>query len=177
MLFLALEEVEELLDEGLLGALGALGDESLCLGDEVLVFGNGSSSGCHSGLWWLIEDEEDGDVDFPKSVQAFWVRIAEASRFDIRREDHHFVQKKWECRMVGNRESGKVGMIWSFSVLEVCKSTKIPFVCEYCLTSEWDYEDLTELLERECDEFILNYEGDKNDVGVISLKSDLTIKV
>ncbi|GJU10566.1 hypothetical protein Tco_1132962 [Tanacetum coccineum] len=25
-------------------------------------FRNGSSSGCHSGLWWLIEDEEDGEV-------------------------------------------------------------------------------------------------------------------
>ncbi|GJW31543.1 hypothetical protein Tco_0051575 [Tanacetum coccineum] len=111
--------------------------------------------------------------DFPKSVQAFL-----ASRVNVRREDHHFVQKKWECRMVGNREiygydgrrlkrrsdglfhdhfrvdgfvseSGKVGMIWSFSVLGVCKSTKILFVCEYGLTSDWDYEDLTELLERD----------------------------
>ncbi|GJR14698.1 hypothetical protein Tco_0797350 [Tanacetum coccineum] len=26
-------------------------------------FGNGSSSGCHGGLWWLIEDEEDDEVD------------------------------------------------------------------------------------------------------------------
>nr|GEW94072.1 retrovirus-related Pol polyprotein from transposon TNT 1-94 [Tanacetum cinerariifolium] len=26
------------------------------------IFGNGSSSGCHGGLWWLIEDEEDGEV-------------------------------------------------------------------------------------------------------------------
>ncbi|GJT70431.1 putative ribonuclease H-like domain-containing protein [Tanacetum coccineum] len=66
--------------------------------------------------------------------------------------------------------SRKVGMIWSFSVLGVCKSTKIPFVCEYGLTSEWDSEDLTELLERESDEFVLNHEGDKNDAGVISLK-------
>ncbi|GKE50627.1 hypothetical protein Tco_1481885, partial [Tanacetum coccineum] len=73
--------------------------------------------------------------------------------------------------------SREVGMIWSFSVLGVCKSTKIPFVCEYGLTSEWDYEDLTELLERKSDEFVLNHEGDKNDVGVIFLKSDLTIEV
>nr|GEV72381.1 reverse transcriptase domain, reverse transcriptase zinc-binding domain protein [Tanacetum cinerariifolium] len=28
----------------------------------------------------------------------------DATRFDIRRDDHHFVPKKWECRMVGNRE-------------------------------------------------------------------------
>ncbi|GJU92279.1 hypothetical protein Tco_1304702 [Tanacetum coccineum] len=44
---------------------------------------------------------------------------------------------------------------------------------------EWDYEDLTELLEKESesDEFVLNQEGDKNDAVVISLKSDLTIKV
>ncbi|GJY16753.1 leucine-rich repeat, ribonuclease inhibitor subtype protein [Tanacetum coccineum] len=38
-------------------------------------------------------------------------------------------------------------------------------------------KDLTELLEGESDEFVLNHERDKNDAGVISLKSDLTIKV
>ncbi|GJY90254.1 hypothetical protein Tco_0505450, partial [Tanacetum coccineum] len=27
-----------------------------------------------------------------------------ASQFDVRREAHHFVQKKWECPIVGNRE-------------------------------------------------------------------------
>ncbi|GJQ98562.1 reverse transcriptase domain-containing protein [Tanacetum coccineum] len=47
--------------------------------DEVC-FRNGNSSGCHGGLWRLIEDEKDGEVDFPKSVQAFWVRIAEARK-------------------------------------------------------------------------------------------------
>ncbi|GJW56886.1 hypothetical protein Tco_0103617 [Tanacetum coccineum] len=25
-------------------------------------FGNGSSSGCHGGLWWLIMDEEEDEV-------------------------------------------------------------------------------------------------------------------
>ncbi|GJU69239.1 hypothetical protein Tco_1255498 [Tanacetum coccineum] len=73
--------------------------------------------------------------------------------------------------------SRKVGMIWSFGFLRVCKRTKIPFVYEYDLAIEWNYEDLTKLLEGESDEFVLNYEGDKNDAGVISLKSDLTIKV
>nr|GEW05772.1 zf-CCHC domain-containing protein/DUF4219 domain-containing protein/UBN2 domain-containing protein [Tanacetum cinerariifolium] len=73
--------------------------------------------------------------------------------------------------------SRKVSMIWSFGFLGVCKRTKIPFVCEYGLAIEWIYEDLTELLEGESDEFVLNHEGDKNDIGVISLKSDLTIKV
>ncbi|GJU47136.1 hypothetical protein Tco_1204402, partial [Tanacetum coccineum] len=68
--------------------------------------------------------------------------------------------------------SRKVGMIWS-----VCKRTKILFVREYGLAIEWIYEDLTELLEGESDEFGLNHERDKNDAGVISLKSDLTIKV
>nr|GEX52876.1 hypothetical protein [Tanacetum cinerariifolium] len=48
-----------------------------------------------------------------------------------------------------SRLSGEVGMIWSFSVFGECKSTKIPFVCEYGLTSKWDSEDLTELMERE----------------------------
>ncbi|GJX05473.1 hypothetical protein Tco_0191389 [Tanacetum coccineum] len=38
------------------------------LGEEMLVissnhcFGNGSSSGCHGGLWWLKMDEEDDEV-------------------------------------------------------------------------------------------------------------------
>nr|GFA21833.1 hypothetical protein [Tanacetum cinerariifolium] len=77
----------------------------------------------------------------------------------------------------GVDRSREVGMIWSFSVLGVCKRTKIPFVCEYGLTSERDSEHLTELLERESDEFVLNHKGDKNDARVISLKSDLTIKV
>ncbi|GJS55421.1 reverse transcriptase domain-containing protein [Tanacetum coccineum] len=72
--------------------------------------------------------------------------------------------------------SRKVGMIWSFGFLGVCKITKILFVCEYGLTIEWNYEDLTELLKGKCDEFVLNHEEDKNDSGVISLKSDLTIK-
>ncbi|GJV42967.1 hypothetical protein Tco_1427503 [Tanacetum coccineum] len=53
------------------GAFGALGDKTW--------FGNGSFSGCHGGLWWLIMDEEDDEVIFPKCVRVFWVRIAEAS--------------------------------------------------------------------------------------------------
>ncbi|GJZ81771.1 hypothetical protein Tco_0646765, partial [Tanacetum coccineum] len=73
--------------------------------------------------------------------------------------------------------SRKVGMIWSFSFLGVCKIIKISSVCEDGLAVEWNFEDLTELCERESDEFVLNHEGDKNESGVISLKSDLTIKV
>ncbi|GJW74832.1 hypothetical protein Tco_0134202 [Tanacetum coccineum] len=73
--------------------------------------------------------------------------------------------------------SRKIGMIWSFNVLGVCKSTKISFVCEDDLAIEWNYDNLTELLERKSDEFVLNHEGDKNDAQVIFLKSDLTIKV
>ncbi|GJV08288.1 hypothetical protein Tco_1345944 [Tanacetum coccineum] len=73
--------------------------------------------------------------------------------------------------------SRKVGIIRSFGFLGVCKRTKIPFVCEYGLAIEWNSEDLSELLEGESDEFVLNHEGDKNEAGVISLKSDLTIKV
>ncbi|GKC93972.1 hypothetical protein Tco_1159414 [Tanacetum coccineum] len=73
--------------------------------------------------------------------------------------------------------SRKVGMIRSFGFLGVCKRTKIPFVYEYGLAIEWNSKDLTELLEGESDEFILNHEGDNNDAEVISLKSDLTIKV
>nr|GFB16026.1 hypothetical protein [Tanacetum cinerariifolium] len=36
------------------GTFGALGDNTW--------FGNGSFSGCHGGLWWLIMDEEDDGV-------------------------------------------------------------------------------------------------------------------
>ncbi|GJU29232.1 hypothetical protein Tco_1172821 [Tanacetum coccineum] len=135
------EEEVPLVDGVFEGALGALGDVDAC-------FRNGSSSGCHGGLWWLIEDEEDGEV-----VICIWREL---------------IRRKW---------SREVGMIWSFSVFRVCKSTKIPFVCEYGLTSEWDSEDLTELLERKSDEFVLNHERDKYDAEFILLKSELTIKV
>ncbi|GJR19359.1 hypothetical protein Tco_0967886 [Tanacetum coccineum] len=40
------DEEVSLVEDVLEGALGALG------------FGNGGSSGCHGGLWWLIMDEE-----------------------------------------------------------------------------------------------------------------------
>nr|GFA25030.1 hypothetical protein [Tanacetum cinerariifolium] len=73
--------------------------------------------------------------------------------------------------------SRKVGMMWSFGFLEVCKRTKIPFVCEDGLAIEWNSKDLTELFKGESDEFVLNHEGDKNEAEVISLKSDLTIKL
>ncbi|GJT12554.1 hypothetical protein Tco_0859596 [Tanacetum coccineum] len=120
-----------------------------------------------------------------------------ASRFDARREDHYFVQKKWEFRMndvfgfdfavranmlklkklMNFFRSRKVDMIWSFGFLGVCKRTKILFVCEYGLDIEWNSKDLTEFLKGKSDEFVLNHEGDKNDARVISLKSDLTIKI
>ncbi|GJW62995.1 hypothetical protein Tco_0114879 [Tanacetum coccineum] len=129
------------------GEFGGGGCESM-----YSIFGNGSSSGCHGGLWWLIENE--------KMVVGDGVLAQEATSSSS--------LSPW---------SREVGMIWSFSVLGVCKSTKILFICEYGLTSEWDSKDLTELLERKSDEFVLNHEGDKNDVGVIFLKSNLTIKV
>ncbi|GJY95701.1 hypothetical protein Tco_0512062 [Tanacetum coccineum] len=105
------------------GGGGTLGGEDV----GEFNFRNGSSSGCHDGLWWLIEDEEDGEVVVGDGVLA---RDAPSS------------------------------------------SSSSPW-----LTSEWDSEDLTELLERKSDEFVLNHERDKNDTGVILLKSDLTIKV
>nr|GEX57185.1 ribonuclease H-like domain-containing protein [Tanacetum cinerariifolium] len=73
--------------------------------------------------------------------------------------------------------SRKFGVIGSFSLLRVCKSTKIPFISENGLAIEWNSKNLTELLKRESDEFVLNHEGDKNDSGVIFLKGDLTIEV
>ncbi|GJW62199.1 hypothetical protein Tco_0111534 [Tanacetum coccineum] len=57
--------------------------------------------------------------------------------------------------------SGKIGMIWSFSVLGVCKSTKILFVCKDGLAIEWNSKNLTELLDRTSGEFVLSHEGDK----------------
>ncbi|GJZ92730.1 hypothetical protein Tco_0664795, partial [Tanacetum coccineum] len=79
--FHELEEVEELLEEEML-----VSSSNHLLMVIWMSFGNGSSSGCHGGLWSLIEDEEDGEVviciwrEFirRKSIQAFWVRIAEA---------------------------------------------------------------------------------------------------
>ncbi|GJZ51156.1 hypothetical protein Tco_0605671 [Tanacetum coccineum] len=143
-----------LVDDVFKGELGALG------------FRNGSSSGCHGGLWWLIENEQDDEV-VERHIVVF------------ERSEESLGNPRQEGVGVDDNRSRKAGMIWSFVFLGVCKRTKIPFVCEYGLTDEWDYEDLIELLEREreSDEFVLNHEGDKNDAGVISLKSDLTIKV
>ncbi|GJS00762.1 hypothetical protein Tco_0317270 [Tanacetum coccineum] len=56
-IFLELDEVEELLEEGML-----MSSSNHLLIVMWMSFGNGSSSGCHDGLWWLIEDEEDGEV-------------------------------------------------------------------------------------------------------------------
>nr|GEV55951.1 zinc finger, CCHC-type [Tanacetum cinerariifolium] len=79
--------------------------------------------------------------------------------------------------VVPTGRSRKFGVIWSFGLLRVCKSTKIPFISEDGLAIEWNYKNLTELLKKESDEFILNHEGGKNDSEVISLKGDLTMKV
>ncbi|GKB53475.1 hypothetical protein Tco_0904228 [Tanacetum coccineum] len=69
-----LEVVEELLEEEMLVSLS-----NHWLMVMWRSFGNGSSSGCHGGLWWLIMDEEDDEVvDFSKYVRVFCVRIAEA---------------------------------------------------------------------------------------------------
>ncbi|GJW89249.1 WAT1-related protein isoform X1 [Tanacetum coccineum] len=65
---------------------------------------------------------------------------------------------------------------WVCDLVSDENQESIHFV-KYGLAIEWNSEDLTELLEGESDEFVLNHEGDKNDAGVISLKSDLTIKV
>nr|GEW24218.1 hypothetical protein [Tanacetum cinerariifolium] len=71
-------EVEELLKEGMLVSSSSYllvvlwmrlviwvcsqWRKRKCLWLMVSSFGNGSSSGCHGGLWWLIDDEEDGEV-------------------------------------------------------------------------------------------------------------------
>ncbi|GJX20551.1 hypothetical protein Tco_0223228 [Tanacetum coccineum] len=132
MHFHELEELNELLEEGMLVSLS-----NHLLMVMWMSFGNGSSSGCHGGLWWLIEDEEDGEVDFPKSVQAFWVRIAEASRFDVRIEDHHFVQK-WECRMVGNREV-RESLVTGFSTI-TSGSTSLS-------QSKWTHDSFNDIVD------------------------------
>ncbi|GJY46667.1 hypothetical protein Tco_0435730, partial [Tanacetum coccineum] len=47
----SIEDEEVSLVDGVLdGALGALG------------FENGSSNGCHGGLWWLIMDGDDDEL-------------------------------------------------------------------------------------------------------------------
>ncbi|GKB40663.1 hypothetical protein Tco_0885605 [Tanacetum coccineum] len=125
-----------------------------------LGFGNGGFSGFHGGLWWLIMDEEDDELNdvfvFDDAVRVNTLKLKKLMNFF---------------------RSRKVGMIWSFGFLGVCKRTNISFIYEDGLAIEWNYENLIELLERESDEFVLNHEGDDNDTGVISLKSDSTIKV
>ncbi|GKF67176.1 hypothetical protein Tco_0196855, partial [Tanacetum coccineum] len=50
-------EVEELLEEGML-----VSSSNHLLMVIWMSFGNGSSSGCHGSLWWLIKDKEDDEV-------------------------------------------------------------------------------------------------------------------
>ncbi|GJZ84885.1 hypothetical protein Tco_0650224 [Tanacetum coccineum] len=174
------DEEVPLVDGVFMGALGALEEE----GTSYML--------CVRGVWLGVVNESLRDV-LGLGLVGDVVILALISTIILHHPHHHLLGEMkihdYDGRRLKRRSDGlfhdhfgvdgsrKVGMIWSFSVLGVCKSTKIPFVCEYGLTSEWDSEDLTELLERESDEFVLNHEGDKNDAGVISLKSDLTIKV
>ncbi|GJT18337.1 hypothetical protein Tco_0877043 [Tanacetum coccineum] len=53
---------------------------------------------------------------------------------------------------------------------------EIEEIDEFLQDLEGRYDMVLQCLGKS-DEFILNHEGDKNDAGLISLKSDLTIKV
>nr|GEU55916.1 retrotransposon protein, putative, Ty3-gypsy subclass [Tanacetum cinerariifolium] len=48
-------------------------------------------------------------------------------------------------KLISMVRSRKIGMIWSLSLLGICKRCKIPFIREDDLTIIWDYENLTEL--------------------------------
>ncbi|GKE49493.1 hypothetical protein Tco_1480751, partial [Tanacetum coccineum] len=94
---------------GTLGGGDSMKDEKVSLVDGVfkvalgaLGFRNGSYSGCHGGLWWLIENEEDDEVvtlempdkylNPPLNLYAFAV-FDLASRIDVAEKIIHFVQK------------------------------------------------------------------------------------
>nr|GEV07314.1 hypothetical protein [Tanacetum cinerariifolium] len=69
----------------------------------------------------------------------------------------------------------KIGIIWSFSLLEKFKRGKI--LCEDGLTIVGNFENLAKLCERKSDEFVLNHKRDEDVTGFFSLKSDLSVKV
>ncbi|GJS24737.1 hypothetical protein Tco_0453369 [Tanacetum coccineum] len=103
------------------GAFGALGDKTW--------FGNGSSSGCHGGLWWLIMDEEDDEVVNLIRSESDILAFDGAVQLDT-------VQLKKSMNIVRSR---KIGMIWSLSLLGICKRCKIPFIREDDFTIIWDF--------------------------------------
>ncbi|GJZ65558.1 hypothetical protein Tco_0622254 [Tanacetum coccineum] len=111
------------------GAFEVLGDKTW--------FVNESSSRCHGGLWWLIMDEEDDEVVNLIRSESGILDFDGAIQLDT-------VQLKKSTDIV---ESRKIGMIWSLSLLGICKRCKISFIRENGLTIIWDSENLTELCE------------------------------
>nr|GEZ35578.1 hypothetical protein [Tanacetum cinerariifolium] len=72
--------------------------------------------------------------------------------------------------------SRKIGIIWSFSLLEKFKRGKIPFICKDGMTIVGNFKNLAKLCERKSNEVVLNHERDEDVTGFFSLKSDLTVK-
>nr|GEV07232.1 putative ribonuclease H-like domain-containing protein [Tanacetum cinerariifolium] len=121
--------------------------------------------GVFEGALRVLEDEEDGEVNL------IWQK-SDIFAFDDAVRVNTLELKK----LMTFFKSRKFTVIWSFGLLRLCKSTKIPFISEEGLAIDWNSKNLTELLKRESDEFVLNLEGDKNDSRVISLKELSTAK-
>ncbi|GJZ12485.1 hypothetical protein Tco_0547715 [Tanacetum coccineum] len=62
---------------------GAFGHLEIRLGNLEKEFGNGSSSGCHGGLWWLIMDEEDDEVVTPRNALPNDLKSTSTSSLDF----------------------------------------------------------------------------------------------
>nr|GEV51917.1 hypothetical protein [Tanacetum cinerariifolium] len=137
--------------------------------DEEKAFQTLKRNLCSAPILSLPEGSEDFVVYCDASLRGFEVVLMQREKVRINTLELKELMNLFRSR--------KFGVMWSFSLLRVCKSTKIPFICEDDLAIEWIFKNLTELLKRESDEFVLNHKGDKNDSGVISLKCDLIIKV
>ncbi|GKA25370.1 hypothetical protein Tco_0711479 [Tanacetum coccineum] len=103
----------------------AAGDDLVSMKEEEVSLVDGVFEGAFGALALEIEALVDAMEGFPKYVRAFWVRIAEASRFDAQREDHHLVQKKWECRIVGVRTTLSFDWCVQIDTFNLKKSTDI----------------------------------------------------
>ncbi|GKD48527.1 hypothetical protein Tco_1277503, partial [Tanacetum coccineum] len=84
--------------------------------------------GVFEGALGALEDEEDDEV-----VICIWMEFIERDLVENGMIRVNTLKLK---KLMNFFRSRKIGMIWSFSVLGVCKSTKIPFICEDCLAIE-----------------------------------------
>nr|GEV08345.1 hypothetical protein [Tanacetum cinerariifolium] len=171
------DEEVALVDDVFDGAFGALGDESWCFGEGVLVSSLvRSTNNCLSGMmviFGLLEGLEvealmdamethDSINDIVNAIVKMGVDFHDVSKETCQEHTKSTVRLnalklKKSTNFIRSR---KLNMIWSFGFLKDKKRCKIPFICEDTLTIVWNLKNSSEFCKRESDEFILDHEQD-----------------